>query len=147
MKEKTTEKNEKIKYGFRIHQEISDMIDKHIDKANTQTRSEFIEEAIRFYCCELDQTEHRNIITAETSRVIRDNIQNLENHLSYILYKIAGEQANMGLILADQLLDLPDEAIREIRNDAYDLIRKRSGFISFQDAIKNAREVSEGSDS
>jgi len=132
-------KNPKIKYGFRIHEDISQLIDSHVPVANTQTRSAFIEEAVRFYCCELDSKTHQNVITSETARVIRDNIKNLENHLAYILFNIAAEQANMGLILADRLLNMNDEDIRATRNDAYDIIRRRSGFISFSDAMDNAR--------
>ena len=139
MEGKEPAKNPKIKYGFRIHEDISQLIDSHIPVANTQTRSAFIEEAVRFYCCELDSKTHQNVITSETARVIRDNIKNLENHLAYILFNIAAEQANMGLILADRLLNMNDEDIRATRNDAYDIIRRRSGFISFSDAMDNAR--------
>ena len=139
MEEKKPAKNPKIKYGFRIHEDISQLIDSHVPVANTQTRSAFIEEAVRFYCCELDSKTHQNVITSETARVIRDNIKNLENHLAYILFNIAAEQANMGLILADRLLNMNDEDIRATRNDAYDIIRRRSGFISFSDAMDNAR--------
>ena len=131
--------NPKIKYGFRIHQDVSDMIDSHLPVANTQSRSSFIEEAVRFYCCELDSKTHQNVITTETARVIRDNIKNLENRIAYVLFNIAGEQANMGLLLADKLLNLPDDDIRATRNDAYDIVRRRRGFISFADAMENAR--------
>ena len=131
--------NPKIKYGFRIHGDVSQMIDSHLPVANVQTRSAFLEEAIRFYCCELDSKTHQNVITSETARVIRDNIKKLENHLAYILFNVAGEQANLSLLLADRLLNMSDEEIRATRNDAYDIIRRRSGFISFSDAMDNAR--------
>ena len=131
--------NPKIKYGFRIHEDVSQMIDSHLPVANVQTRSAFLEEAIRFYCCELDSKTHQNVITSETARVIRDNIKKLENHLAYILFNVAGEQANLSLLLADRLLNMSDEEIRATRNDAYDIIRRRSGFISFADAMDNAR--------
>ena len=131
--------NPKIKYGFRIHEDISQMIDNHLTVANVQTRSAFLEEAVRFYCCELDSKTHQNVITSETARVIRDNIKKLENHLAYILFNVAGEQANLSLLLADRLLNMSDEEIRATRNDAYDIIRRRSGFISFSDAMDNAR--------
>lgn len=139
MEEKKQTGNPKIKYGFRIHEDISQMIDSHLTVANVQTRSAFLEEAVRFYCCELDSKTHQNVITSETARVIRDNIKKLENHLAYILFNVAGEQANLSLLLADRLLNMSDEEIRATRNDAYDIIRRRSGFISFSDAMDNAR--------
>ena len=40
---------------------------------------------------------------------------------------------------ADRLLNMSDEDIRATRNDAYDIVRRRKGFISFADAIENAR--------
>ncbi len=144
-KEKPNE-NKKEKYGFRIHEDVSELIDSHINTANVRSRSAFIEEAVRFYCCELDSKTHQNIITSETARVIRDNIKNLENRLAYILFNVAGEQATIELLLADKLLDLSDEEIRATRNDAYGIIRKRSGFISFADAMKNARYVAKDGD-
>ena len=139
MDEKKQIENPKIKYGFRIHEDISQMINSHLPVANAQTRSAFLEEAVRFYCCELDSKTHQNVITSETARVIRDNIKKLENHLAYILFNVAGEQANLSLLLADRLLNMSDEEIRATRNDAYDIIRRRSGFISFSDAMDNAR--------
>ena len=139
MEEKKQTGNPKIKYGFRIHEDVSQMIDSHIPVANVLTRSAFLEEAVRFYCCELDSKTHQNVITSETARVIRDNIKKLENHLAYILFNVAGEQANLSLLLADRLLNMSDEEIRATRNDAYDIIRRRSGFISFSDAMDNAR--------
>ena len=139
MEEKKQTGNPKIKYGFRIHEDVSQMIDSHIPVANVQTRSAFLEEAVRFYCCELDSKTHQNVITSETARVIRDNIKKLENHLAYILFNVAGEQANLSLLLADRLLNMSHEEIRATRNDAYDIIRRRSGFISFSDAMDNAR--------
>ena len=139
MDEKKQIENPKIKYGFRIHEDVSQMINSHLPVANAQTRSAFLEEAVRFYCCELDSKTHQNVITSETARVIRDNIKKLENHLAYILFNVAGEQANLSLLLADRLLNMSDEEIRATRNDAYDIIRRRSGFISFSDAMDNAR--------
>ena len=136
-----TEKENKKSYCFWLYPETDEKIDAHLRTSHCRSRSEFINDAVDFYCCELDESQHRNVIATETARIIRDNIQNLENHMAYILYKIAGEQANMGLLLADQLLNLPVEAIREYRNDAYDLIRKRSGFISFEDAMDNAKQI------
>ena len=142
-RKETAMKKQKTKYGFHISEEVSDLIDTHLSVSNCRNRSEYVEEAIRRYAMELDQKTHQNIITSETARVIRDNIKNLENRLAYILFNVAGEQANIGLLLADKLLDLSDEEIRATRNDAYNIVRKRSGFISFIDAMNNARAVAE----
>ena len=129
----------KKSYNFYLTPEADGMINASLVSANVRSRSELVEQAVRYYCCDLDSKKHQNVITSETARVIRDNIKNLENRLAYILFNVAGEQANMGLLLADRLLDMSDEDIRATRNDAYDIIRRRHGFISFRDAMDNAR--------
>ena len=138
-------KKQKQKEGhyFYLSDKTNTLIDSHLAQTSAKSRSEFVCDAIEHYCCELDSENHRNVITIETSRVVRDNIRNLENHLAHILFKIAGEQATINLILADRLLDMNDPEIGAYHNAGYDLVRSQNGFISFENAIENARELSE----
>ena len=137
----------KVKKIIWLSPDTWEKIEKHAFLSEEkQSISAFIGTAVDHYCCDLDSMEYHNIITSETARVIRDNIRNLENHLAFILYNIAGEQATIDLILADKLLELQDAEIRDTRNDAYDLVRKRHGFISFKDAVDNARSLAESRD-
>ncbi len=140
-------RKEKRKQGhyFWLTENAEKQIQAHMGQTGARSRSDFICDAVEFYCTELDSKTHQNVITTETARVIRDNIKNLENRLAFILFNVAGEQANLGLLLADRLLGMSDEDIRATRNDAYDMIRRRSGFISFNDAMDNARYDPESS--
>jgi len=77
-------------------------------------------------------------------RVLQDNIKNVENHISATMFKMAGEQAVMGLILADKIIgDFSPETLRQYRNDAYEMVRRRHGHVTFDDAYENALEISE----
>ena len=117
-------RKEKRKKGhyFYLSDKANTLIDSHIAQTSAKSRSDFVCDAIDFYCCELDSDNHRNVITTEMSRVIRDNIKNLENHLAHILFKLAVEQA---------------------KSAAYDIVRRNNGFISFEDAIADARSIAE----
>ena len=51
--------------------------------------------------------------------IIRANVKNAENHIASTIFKLAGEQATLNLLVADQLIgDIDDETIRAYRNDA-----------------------------
>lgn len=141
-------KKEKLKQGhyFWLTESAEKQIQSHIEVTSAKSRSDFICDAIEFYCSDLDSNNHRNVITAETSRVMRDNIKNLENHLAHILYKLAVEQAMINLILADKSFDMSDKELSAYRNAAHDSVRRSSGFISFDDAIDDARRLAESDD-
>lgn len=141
-------KKEKTKKGyyFWLSENAEKQIDSHLPLTAAKSRSEFVCDAIEFYCCEMDSDNHRNVITSEMSRVVRDNIGSLESHLAHIMFKLAVEQANINLLLADKLFDMTDEEIRAYRNNAYDIVRKNNGFISFECAVDDARELSESDD-
>ncbi|MBP5236387.1 MAG: hypothetical protein J6128_02505 [Clostridia bacterium] len=138
-------RKEKRKKGhyFYLSDKANTLIDSHIAQTSAKSRSDFVCDAIDFYCCELDSDNHRNVITTEMSRVIRDNIKNLENHLAHILFKLAVEQAKINLVLADKSFDMEDKEVSAYGNAAYDIVRRNNGFISFEDAIADARSIAE----
>ena len=131
---------------FYLSDKANTLIDSHMAQTPAKSRSEFVCDAIDFYCCELDSDNHRNVITTETSRVIRDNIKNLENHLAHILFKLAVEQAKINLVLADKSFDMSDKEISAYGTAANDIVRRCKGFISFEDAIDDARRLAESDD-
>ena len=141
-------KKEKTKKGyyFWLSEKAEKQIDSHLPLTAAKSRSEFVCNAIEFYCCEMDSDKHRNVITSEMSRVVRDNIGSLESHLSHIMFKLAVEQATINLLLADRLFDMTDKEILAYRNNAYDIVRKNNGFVSFENAVEDARELSESDD-
>ena len=122
-------RKEKRKKGhyFYLSDKANTLIDSHIAPTSAKSRSDFVCDAIDFYCCELDSDNHRNVITTEMSRVIRDNIKNLENHLAHILFKLAVEQAKINLVLADKSFDMEDKEVSAYGNAAYDIVRRNNG--------------------
>ena len=86
--------------------------------------------------------ENKEYLSREIINIIRANIKNAENHIASTIFKLAGEQATLNLLVADQIIgDIDDDTIRAYRNDAYDIVRKRHGVFNFEDAMKNAEEI------
>ena len=123
------------------------MIDASLVPADASSRSEFVEKAIRYYAASLGADMHKEILSEELIRVIRDNIKNAENHIASTLFKMAGEQAVLSLLFADRIVgDIDRDELRAYRNDAYNAIRRLHGVFMFEDALDNAEEEIESED-
>ena len=137
----------KTKKSIWLPEETWKMIDSHRDSDVRQSIAGFIDAAVKHYCCTLDSDTHKEILSEELIRVIRDNIKNAENHIASTLFKMAGEQAVMSLLFADRIVgDIDRDELRAYRNDAYNTIRKWHGVFTFDDALDNAEAVPESED-
>ena len=129
----------KKSYNFYLTPEENEMIDASLVPADASSRSEFVEKAIRYYAASLGADMHKEILSEELIRVIRDNIKNAENHIASTLFKMAGEQAVLSLLFADRIVgDIDRDELRAYRNDAYNAIRRLHGVFMFEDALDNA---------
>ena len=138
---------EKSRKSIWLAEKTWQMIESHRDKDIKQSIANFIDEAVRHYCCMMDNDSNREILTQELVSVIRDSIRNAEDHISATMSKMAGEQAVLSLLFADLLVNNSDRRVLQAyRNDAYDMIRKRHGILMFEDALENAEHVPEGGD-
>ena len=123
------------------------MIDSHRDSDVRQSIAGFIDAAVKHYCCTMDSDTHKEILSEELIRVIRDNIKNAENHIASTLFKMAGEQAVLSLLFADRIVgDIDRDELRAYRNDAYNAIRRQHGVFMFDDALDNAEAEIESED-
>ena len=137
----------KKSYNFYLTPEENEMIDASLVPADASSRSEFVEKAIRYYAASLGADMHKEILSEELIRVIRDNIKNAENHIASALFKMAGEQAVLSLLFADRIVgDIDRDELRAYRNDAYNAIRRLHGVFMFEDALDNAEAEIESND-
>ena len=137
----------KKSYNFYLTPEENEMIDASLVPADASSRSEFVEKAIRYYAASLGADMHKEILSEELIRVIRDNIKNAENHIASTLFKMAGEQAVLSLLFADRIVgDIDRDELLAYRNDAYNAIRRLHGVFMFEDALDNAEAEIESND-
>ncbi len=135
MSDKKKMKENKKNYGFWLDPEINQLIDENVSAGNAHSRSDFVEKALRFYSKSLTGEGSDN------SKLMQE-LKSFESHMAHILFKVAGEQAIVNLIISDQIVsNIDDAAMREYRNTAYNLVRKSKGAISFKDALDDARII------
>ena len=142
-----TEKKNKRGYYFWLDPDLDKQIDAHLYASNMKSRSEFVNEAVRKYICELDSETNKEYLSEELLKAIRFAIRNSENHIASTIFKLAGEQATLNLIIADRVFKgLDDDAIRAYTDAGFESVRKHRGVFTFNDAIEDARTVAEGED-
>ena len=132
-------KNSKGYYVY-FSDDANKMINSHLDFSNKRSRSQFVEEAVKRYCCDLDAQTHRNVLTEETERIMDAKIQNLGNRMARINFKLAVELAVMAQLFADYHTSFDKDQISVIRSAALNNVRKSSGFFTIEDALEDTEK-------
>lgn len=132
-------KNSKGYYVY-FSDDANKMINSHLDFSNKRSRSQFVEEAVKRYCCDLDAQTHRNVLTEETERIMDAKIQNLGNRMARINFKLAVELAVMAQLFADYHTSFDKDQISVIRSAAMNNVRKSSGFFTIEDAFEDTEK-------
>lgn len=134
------EKDKKQGYYFWLKPGTSEMITAHVDAADTRNRSQFVDAAIRHYCCVLDAESNKDLLSDEVLRVMKASVKDSENHIASMLFKISGELSLQNYLLGVMGLELTEKEIQAYRNLAYDKVRKQHGFIKLEDVLQDFEE-------
>ena len=115
-------------------------IDEWMKKDNCETRSEFIEKALRFYIGYLESADASDYMSEVLSTLIKGILENNNNRLRSLLFKWAVE-LNMlcHTIAAHYRVDEIDR--RALRAFAVDEVKKTYGQISFDHAPDVQRQL------
>lgn len=137
----------KKSYNFYLSPEANEMIDANLEPAIIRSRSDFVEKAVRYFAASISADVHKEVLAHEIIDAIRFNIKNSENHIAATLFKLAGEQATLNLVIADLIIEGFDETtLKSYRNAAYDMVRKKHGVFTFADAVADAAAVAQSDD-
>lgn len=80
----------------------------------------------------------------QMAKLYRAEINNHSNRMAHLMFKMAVELAIQNHLLAAGYVDLTDYEMRQIRNKASDHVRKSRGFLSFEKALEEERELNVG---
>lgn len=135
----------RIKTGTMLFPEIIRLCDDNLELANTKSRNDFIEEAIKFYVSYLN-TKHNNLFISESiESVLQNSIQITEDRLSKLLFKQSVEMSMMMNIIAANF-ELNEDTLKKLRNKCIHDVRASVGSINFEDIVRyqNSEEDSDG---
>ena len=105
---------------------------------NCRTQNEFIEKAIRFYAGYISGQEATAYLPPALASVLRGTVQDTENRICRLLFKLAVEQGMvMNVLVAG--MEIPDEQLRTLRSRCAQDVKKTSGSISLNGTVHYQR--------
>ena len=105
-----------------------------------ESRSEFINAAIREYVSRDILRQFGGEIAEVYSKIQHSEIRNLEEHLSKLSYKIAVEIAQMNLFLAS-IMEVPYLDTQKLRGKAVSMVNSSRGYVPLNDAVKSRMDI------
>ncbi len=126
---------EKVRFQMRISTETDAKIKAAMALENCQSQNEFVEKALRFYSDYLVAGDCTAILPPIYLSALRGTIQNTENHISRLLFKLAVEMDMMMNVLASEV-EVSPEALERLRGRCIQEVKKTSGAVTFADAMK-----------
>ena len=108
--------------GVYISEKLLDQIDAAVEKSGTNSRSEFICDAIMHYIAVINMEENSRVLTPALESVIGSKIALTEDRINQMLFKVAVELAMQNHLTAgqyryeDDYLDgLRDYCVQEVK--------------------------------
>lgn len=129
------ENNNSNRIGVYINNELLARCDAAMEKTNTDSRSEFIREAIEHYIAVLNMKESSRVLTPALESVVNSRISMTEDRISRILFKLGVEVAMMSNILA-ATHNIDEDSLSVLRRFCTNEVAAIGGKYSFEDAVE-----------
>lgn len=130
-----SEINNSSRIGVYIGDDLLARCDAAMEKSNSESRSEFIREAIEHYIAVLNMKESSRVLTPALESVIGSKIALTEDRISRILFKLGVEVAMMSNILA-ATHNIDEDSLSALRRFCTNEVAAIGGKYSFEDAVE-----------
>lgn len=125
---------EKVRFQMRIDPDTDRKIKSAMPLANCRSQNEFVETALRFYCDYLTAGDCTAVAPMYLS-AIRGMVQDTENRICRLLFKLAVEQDMVMNVLAAGM-EVPDEQLKALRGRCVQNVKKTGGSVTLDDAVR-----------
>ena len=115
-------------------------MDGWLEADNCQSRSEFVDKALRFYMGYLGTEDNTTYISRAILTAIQGTLDDNNNRLCRIIFKWAVELNMMCHTIAAHFR-IDDIYTRELRGFAVDEVKRTNGQVSFEDAVQHQRRI------
>jgi hypothetical protein len=129
------EKANKKKFPFWMYPETRSLIEKWYRQDNCQSQSEFIEKAVRFYCGYISAEDGVRYLPAAITSAMTGMVDNLEDRMARLIFKLAVEMSMMMNILAANA-DVDENTLKRLRGKCLSDVKRSVGAITFEDVVK-----------
>lgn len=119
--------------------EMFGRMDSLLDIADCRSRSEFVEQALRFYMGYLSSEDIEDFLSETLVNTLKGIVADHNNRMRSLIFKWAVEQGIMAHTIAAHFRD-PIEDQRALRAYVVDEIKRTNGQLKFEDAQKIQRQ-------
>ena len=130
--------SEKVRFQMRISPDTDAKIKESMPLTNCQSKNEFVEEALRFYCGYLSAHNTMEILPPMFASAIRGSILDTENRIARLLFKQAVE-LDMVMNVVAAAMEIDDETLKSLRARCIQDVKKTGGTVTFDAAVKYQR--------
>ena len=130
--------SDKIRFQMRISPETDSKIKKAMEVANCQSQNEFVEKALQFYCGYVSASNSLEVLPPLLASAIRGSIQDTENRIARLLFKMAVE-LDMVMNVVAGTMKVKEEVLKELRVTSIQNVKRTNGAVTFEDAVKYQR--------
>ena len=125
--------DKKVRFALYVNQSALDLVDEYFEKDNCFSKSEFIENAIRFYVSYLSSDTNIPYLSTVVLSTMDSLLKENTNRLSKLLFKLAVELAiTMNVVAANQGVD--KEVLNSLRSECIKEVKKTNGIFTFDEA-------------
>lgn len=131
----------KVHAGIYVEKEILNQADGLLETANVRSWNEFVEEARKFYIGYLLAGKAEDYFLQSLSSVLIGTVQDSENRLARMDFKMAVELAKLSQVIA-YTHDVDEESLNKLHAKCVNEVQRINGTIKFEDAYRyQKREV------
>ena len=126
---------EKTKFSIRVDTDLVELADTYIWSSTVKKRTELIENALRFYLGFLTAQKAEDYLLQSLSSVMTGTVQDSENRLARMDFKIAVELSKLSQVIAYSH-DIDEDALKRLHLKCLEEVRHINGAIDFERAYK-----------
>ena len=125
--------DKKVRFALYVNQSALDLVDENFEKDNCLSKSEFIENAIRFYVSYLSSNTNIPYLSTVVMSTMESLLKENTNRLSKLLFKLAVELAiTMNVVASNQGVD--KEVLNTLRGECIKEVKKTNVIFTFDEA-------------
>ena len=129
-----SEENKK-RFPLWIYPETQQKVKELYGKDNCKSQSEFIEKAIIFYSGYVSSKDNTKFLPIAITSALAGIVENSENRMARLLFKLAVEMSMMMNILASNA-EIDEVLLQKLRGKCINDVKKTIGSVTFEEVVK-----------
>ena len=126
----------KTKFSIRVDTELVRLLDANLESGNARSRTELIEDALKFYLSYLTSGKIENYLLKSLSSVTNGAIRDTENRIARLLYKLTVSVDMLTHMIAYEHGLIDDGTVSKLRAMSVESVNRTNGVIDLGAAVR-----------